>query len=256
MAIFHGFTSGLSECEIGAPPERGYEPRIAPSLEWQRLPSGLWRAIDDGALYDAHDAEIVVYVSGSALSAWETFYHNKRAVAVTYIAPDGVLPFGPHIPIGAAGVSVKFTDWKNGGKVGITANLWKLTISMRLQAGYTPTAPDGVPAFFAKKYASPDWSVATIPHATDDGRTAITSRSPEAQACSVVVDALDATTAAAAVNWALYTRGLSFSYTPPASLYPFGPSKGNGPFTVRLISWTIQKPNPRRWDMTFKLARE
>lgn len=253
---FHMFTSGLSEIDLVFPPERGYEPKISPSLEWQRLTSGLWRAIDDGAVYDAHDAEIVVYVTGATLSEWETFYHNKRSAEITYIAPDGVLPFGPHIPIGISGVPVKITGWKNGGKVGITADLWKLTISMRLQQGYTPTEPDGVPTFLSAKYASPEWSVASVVHQTDDGRTTVTSRSPESQTCTVIVDALTAAAASSAVNWALYTRGSSFVYSPPAGLYPFGPSKGSGPFTVRLIGWTIQKPNPRRWDMTFVLAKE
>lgn len=256
MSVYHGFTSGFSEVDFGVAPERGYEPKISPSLEWQRLPSGLWRAIDDGAEYDAHDADITVYVNSTTLSSWEAFYHNKRADAVTYIAPDGVRPFGPHVAVGALGVAVKFTGWKNGGKVGITADLWALTVSMRLQQGYTPTAPTGVPACLSKKYASPEWSAASVVHQTDDGRTAITSRSPEAQTCTVIVDAMNAAAAAEAVNWALYTRGSSFTYSPPSGLYPFGPSKGNGPFTARLISWTIQKPNPRRWDMTFTLARE
>jgi len=256
MATVHKFTSGLSEIVFGVPPERGYEPKITPSLEWQRLPSGLYRCIDDGAAYDAHDAEITVYVTSAVLSAWETFFDNKKEALLTYYAMDGVLPFGPHIPVGDTGALVKITSWDNGGKVGITANLWRLTIAMRLQQGYTPTVPAGVPALFGKKYAAPTWAVSSVVHMTDDGRSAITRRSPESQTCQVVADNFDATTAASIVNWALYTRGSSFSYAPPAGLYPFGPSIGNGPFTVRLIEWTIQKPTPQRWDFTFTLARE
>ena len=252
----HKLVSGLSEVDFIVPPERGYEPVITPSLSWQRLPSGLWRAIDDGAAYDAHDASITVYVTGAVLSAFETFYHNKKDVAITYLAPDGVLPFGPHIPIGATGVSVKFSSKPNGTKIAAKADCWKLDIGFRLQSGYTPSVPAGVPALFAHKYAQPTWDVASIVHMTDDGRSAVTRRSPESQTCSVVCDNLDATTAASVVNWCLYTRGASFSYTPATGLYPFGPSNGNGPFTARLVAWTIQKPNPRRWDMTFTLARE
>jgi len=252
----HKLTSGLSEFDFVVAPERGYEPKIAPSLEWQRLPSGLWKCLDDGAAYDAHDAEITVYVTSSVLSAWEAFYHIKKDALLTYYAPAGVLPFGPHIPVGDTGALVKITSWDNGGRVGITADLWKLTLSMRLQQGYTPTVPAGVPALFGKKYAVPTWAVSSVVHMTDDGRSAVTKRSPESQTCQVVADNLDASTAASVVNWALYTRGSSFSYSPPFGLYPFGPSKGNGPFTVRLIDWTIQKPTPQRWDFTFTLARE
>lgn len=256
MGTTHKFVNALSEVVFGVAPERGYEPKITPSLTWQFLPSGLYRCLDDGATYDAHDAKITVYVTSAVLSDWETFYAAKKAVTVTYIAPDGVLPFGPHIPIGDVGVPVQITEWSNGGRVGITANLWQLDISMRLQAGYTPSVPAGVPALFGKKYAAPTWVLPSVVHLTDDGRSAITRRVPESQTCQVVADNFDATTAASIVNWALYTRGSSFTYTPPSNLYPFGPSKGNGPFTVRLIDWTIQKPTPQRWDFTFTLARE
>ena len=252
----HKLKSGMSEIDFIVPPERGYEPKISPSLEWQKLPSGIYKAIDDGAEYDAHDADITLYVSSSVLSNWENFYRSKKDATITYYAPDGVLPFGPHIPVGATGVPVKITSWKNGGKVGITANLWRLDISMRLQQGYTPTVPAGVPALFGKKYAAPTWDVASVVHMTDDGRSTVTPRSPESQTCQVVADNFDASTAASIINWCLYTRGSSFTYTPPVGLYPFGPSKGDGPFTVRLIDWTVQKPTPRRWDFTFTLARE
>lgn len=256
MATVHKLTSSLSEIIFGVAPERGYEPTITPALEWTRLPSGLYRCLDDGAAYDAHDAEITVYVTGAALAGWEGFYAASKAETVTYYAPDGVLPFGPHIPVGNTGASVRITGWKNGGKVGITADLWKLTISMRLMQGYTPTLPAGVPALFGKKYATPSWDFASVVHLTDDGRASVTARSPEAQTCQVVADNFDASTAASIINWALYTRGSSFTYSPPSGLYPFGPSLGNGPFTVRLIGWTIQKPTPQRWDFTFTLARE
>lgn len=252
----HKLVKNLSEMDFVFPPERGYEPTITPSLEWTRLPSGLWRCLDDGAAYDAHDAEITVYVTSATLSAWETFYTSYRADTVTYYAPDGVLPFGPHIPVGSTGASVKITGWENGGKVGITADLWKLTLRMRFMQGYTPTIPSGVPALFTKKYATPTWITPSVVHLTDDGRASVTSRSPQSQTCHVVADNFDATTAASIINWALYTRGASFTYTPPAGLYPFGPSKGDGPFTVLLIDWTVQKPNPQRWDFTFTLARE
>lgn len=252
----HKLVSNLTEFDFVYPPERGYEPKIMPSLEWQFLPSGVYTCIDDGAEYDAHDAEITIFVTSAILSAWEVFYANKKEALLTYYAPDGVLPFGPHIPIGDTGVLVKLTNSNNGGKVGISADLWRLEISMRLQQGYTPTIPAAVPSFFTTKYAAPTWSIASIVHMTDDGRSTVTRRSPESQTCQVVADNFDAIGAASVVNWALYTRGSSFSYTPPAGLYPFGPSKGSGPFTVRLIGWTIQKPTPRRWDMTFTLARE
>jgi hypothetical protein len=256
MGITHKFVSGVDEVVFGVAPERGYEPKIAPSLEWQFLPSGVYRCLDDGATYDAHDAQITIYVTSTVLAAWEAFYVLKGKQVVTYVAPDGVLPFGPHIPIGDTGVDIEITDWADRGRVGITADLWQLDISMRLQESYTPTIPAGVPALFGKKYAAPTWTLPSIVHLTDDGRSAVTSRTPESQTCQVVADNFDATTAASIVNWALYARGSSFTYAPPAGLYPFGPSIGDGPFTARLIAWTIQKPTPQRWDFTFTLARE
>lgn len=255
-SVSHGFIFGGVGLDFGAPPERGYEPKITPSLTWDHLPSGLWVCMDDGAAFDAYDAEITVYVNTEAIAAWEVFYVAHKGDSLTYIAPDGVRPFGPHIPVGSTGVSVKLSAWANGGRVGVTADLWKITISMRYQGGYTPTPDTTVPAFFARKYASPTWYLPSVVHLTDDGRSAVTARGDETQSCQVVVDNLDEAGSAAAVNWALYTRGSSFTYAPPASLLPFGGTKTLDHYTVRLLSWTVQKPNPRRWDMTFDLGLE
>jgi len=246
---------GEDECVFSAAPERGYEPKITPSIEWNELPSGLFRAIDDGAAYDAHDAEITVYVTTAEISAFETFYLAHRAETVKYQCYDGVYPFGPHITVGATGVDVQIISWENLGRVGTKADLWQLNLSMRLQQGYTPTAPTGVPALFGTKYASPSWALKSIPHLTDDGRSNITSRNQGAtKTCQVVADNFSTVEAAEIVNWCLFTRSGSFSYSPATGLYPFGASMGDGPFTCRLIGWTVQKPTPSRWDFTFTLS--
>lgn len=249
--------STTDNCLFASAPERGYEPKITPSITWNELPSGLYRALDDGSQYDAFDADITVYVTTEELSTWETFYLAHKAVSVRYRVNAGVYPFGPHIPCTDDYVNVQVIDWQNLGKVGTVADLWQLNISMRLQDSYTVTTPAGVPALFGEKYASPTWVIRSVPHLTDDGKSNISTRNQGAtQTCQVIADNFTTTEAASIVNWCLFTRGASFTYSPAPGLDPFGASLGDGPFTVRLLEWTIQKPNPSRWDFTFTLSRD
>lgn len=259
VPLAHEFRDASTEdiCSFSSAPERGYEPKITPSITWNELPSGLYRALDDGSQYDAFDADITVYVTTEELSTWETFYLSHKAVSVRYRVNAGVYPFGPHIPCTDDYVSVQVIDWQNLGKVGTVADLWQLNISMRLQDSYTVTTPAGVPALFGEKYASPTWVIRSVPHLTDDGKSSISIRNQGAtQTCQVIADNFTTTEAASIVNWCLFTRGASFTYSPAPGLDPFGASLGDGPFTVRLLEWTVQKPNPSRWDFTFTLSRD
>lgn len=248
---FHGF-HGM---DFLVAPEWGYEPKITPSLSWTKTASGLWRCLDDGAAFDAYDAEITVKVSGAVHSAWESFIAANRGTQVTYFAPTGVRPFGPHIDC-TAGVQVVIGDaWSTDWRVGITADCYTLHIPMRYVGGYTPTLAT-MPAVVARKYPTPTWFYPTKVHATEAGTATAAPRDTETQTTQVIIDNLDQAGAAAMVNWCLYQRGASFTYTPTAGCFPFGVAAGNGPFTVRLIGWTSQKPKPNRWDMTLDFARE
>lgn len=248
---FHGF-SGM---DFGTGPEWGYEPKITPSLTWTKTASGLWRCLDDGAAFDAYYAEITVKVSGAVHSAWETFIAANRGAQVTYFAPAGVRPFGPHIDC-TNGVQVVIGDgWSTDWRVGVTANCYTLHIPMRYVGGYTPTLAT-IPAVVARKYPTPTWFYPTKVHATEAGTATAAPRDTETQTTQIIIDNLDPTAAAEMVNWCLYQRGASFTYTPTANAFPFGVAVGNGPFTARLIGWTCQKPRPNRWDMTLDLARE
>lgn len=248
-------THGFPDCDFGVGPEWGYEPKITPSLTWTQTASGLWRCLDDGAAFDAYDAEITVKVTTSALAAWEAFIVANRGAETTYTAPAGVRPFGPHIDC-SSGVQVVIGDaWKEEGRVGIKADCWTLHIPMRYVGGYTPTNASD-PAILGKKYPTPTWYYPTKVHATEAGGATAAPRAAETQTTQIIVDNLDQTAAEAFANWCLYQRGTSFAYSPAAGAYPFGPAAGDGPFTVRLIGWTCQKPRPNRWDMTVDLARE
>jgi hypothetical protein len=247
----HGFIG----MDFGVGPEWGYEPKIAPSLTWTKTASGLWRCLDDGAAFDAYDAEITVKVSGAVHATWESFIAANRGTTVTYFAPAGVRPFGPHIDC-TNGVQVVIGDgWSTDWRVGVTANCYTLHIPMRYVGGYTPTLAT-IPAVVARKYPTPTWFYPTKVHATEAGTATAAPRDIETQTTQIIIDNLDQTAAAAMVNWCLYQRGASFTYTPTANTFPFGVAAGNGPFTVRLIGWSSQKPRPNRWDMTIDLARE
>lgn len=248
---FHGFF----DCDFSIAPEWGYEPEITPSLTWTRTASGLWRCLDDGAAFDSYDTEITVKVSGAVHAAWESFIASNRGGEVTYFAPDGVRPFGPHIDC-TGGVQVVIgADWKTDWRVGITADCYTLHIPMRYVGGYTPTLAT-IPAVVSRKYQTPTWFYPTKVHKTEAGTASAAPRADETQTTQIVIDNLDQTAAAAMVNWCLYQRGASFTYTPTSGSYPFGVLAGDGPFTARLIGWTCQKPKPNRWDMTLDLARD
>lgn len=248
---FHGFES----MDFLVAPEWGYEPKITPSLSWTKTASGLWRCLDDGAAFDAYDAEITVKVSGAVHSAWEAFIATNRGAEVTYFAPAGVRPFGPHIDC-TTGVQVVIGDaWATDWRVGITADCYTLHIPMRYVGGYTPTTAT-IPAVVARKYPTPTWFYPTKVHATESGTATAAPRGTETQTTQVLIDNLDQASASGMVNWCLYQRGASFTYTPTAGALPFGVAAGNGPFTVRLIGWSCQKPKPNRWDMTLDFARE
>lgn len=251
-----GFASGEIIADLINAPERGYQPVITPSLTWNQLPSGVWRCLDDGAEFDAHDVDLTYLVSTAALHSWEFFISENRGAETTLYVPAGVQPFGPHIDASAGLPVVIGNAWKEAGRIGTKADCWTLHIPLRLQSAYTPTLPSGVPPWLGRKYATPDWSYPTIIHGTEAGRSVGVARGPEAQTTTITVDNLNTATAAEAVNWALHTRGSSFTYTPVAGMYPFGPAIGDVPFTCRLIEWSIQKPRPNRWDMQITLARE
>jgi hypothetical protein len=58
------------------------------------------------------------------------------------------------------------------------------------------------------------------------------------------------------VNALEFPVGSTFTYTPNQGIYPFGPDKGDGPFTVRFINYTATTNTPYHWDIDITLAYE
>lgn len=252
--MHHGFKVSATEYEFGAPPERGYAPMIRRAINWVPAISGTLTPSDMGADYDVHEADITIIAPSAECATLCAMLAEYRGAQIQYQSPAGVYPFGPHIDSVSGFVYVRVNNFQQGGRISRTSPYWQVHVRMRLDQTYTPVSST-LPPLLGTKYATPRVAYPRWMHPTAAGRGIAAGRGGVAYGCQISADALRPAVALQAVEWALWVRGGTFTYTPPTGLLPFGPDLSGSSFTVRLVDFTLSKYKPHLWAMNLDLVR-
>lgn len=257
-------------------PVRPYTARVAMALDGTWLSNGQYSAYDHGVDYDVYSCDCVFELNATEHAVMASMYNTvgssygrAQDLSVEMANDSGFHPFGPNESnIGAFNVSVIA---QQTGQLPIPYKGYKWTLTLTQDSTALPDyslpteVSDGgfevgtvTGLRFPMNWCNPliDYRYSTA--ITQDGDAEYVDRGTTADkyTTSLVLVQSENKMAALAEYIVGTARAAQFNIVSPAGTYPFGYSKGDGTFAVKLAQSALEMQHiaPNQWQTTIDLS--